>query len=1027
MHLKRLRRVIGALLLPALACIAVATAETGSRDHVAADPTPAEQCVKDGYAIPTVLPHAGLAAAKRRSFRTVSGWAFLDADTPLGGARVRILNAAGQRLPLLAGSTTRTGPEGSFLLAVKRLPAGWRIVASGGTQGGRPFDGTLITQGSRGTQYVNPVTTLVDLYHAAHPLRPQARAVAVIKRTLEIPAEVNLTTDLRYSDRHFDAQKFLGRGAFSRTVRAILARAERGGQVSFTGSAKLGESSLETEFLEWAGGQIAGGAASYVGGLGAGWVLGQIGIQDGAASQLAQIQSALDGINKSLAALGDQLRALNAKADDQILATLITPLRNARSAISGKVGDMATIAELADEAAKGRTTKKYLESQACAALAGLYPLASGTIDFGYFPDLLKSAFFAEPGVTSLPQAFVNVVKNQNRFFTSAASQRIAEMIQYYTAIEQNWLQIELEWQHAVHPCPTSAPEDCLATDWAARYLSDARAQFDTLPMPVADGVWVDQQTGQAWAPGYAPAAGILPHQPPMTYNQAFGPLGDWINCPQDPETRQCLSRPLAGIAGACQDTDPKTRIPDARDVAVCQIYFKSDPGPFSTHTTRYSGFPTSWVPPNGDQIGALVNGYQGAGSPLKYLTNAWDDPQHPGAGASKAWLDQGGDWIWIYGCCDGYNLNSPSVERPPADRAGFLVTGDRPIDPAHYLTVGGSTRFTLGRGDSYVRYVSRRGSDSNDCTSYVKPCKTLTHAVAVAGYSKVIELGGGTFTGPVTLDKDISIVGAGPGLTTIDAGGSSHAITVDGIPADIRDVTITGAGGSGLSLAPRRTGYGPSVATLSNVNISGNGRGIENAGTLTMARSTIGPNTVDGIDTVDGSTTSLTNTTVAANGAYGIWNAGGSTTLLNSSVVRNAFTGVLTTGGTVSIGNTLLAGQHYFNDGDCAGPLQAMAGVGHNVIAGIPNSCTFDPNGSSGNLTAPLANPLDAKIGTLGPNGGTTSTVPLQTGSPAIGAGNAATCLAQPVGSLDQRGYVRPSGSCDIGAFDSKAQNIPPP
>jgi len=70
---------------------------------------------------------------------------------------------------------------------------------------------------------------------------------------------------------------------------------------------------------------------------------------------------------------------------------------------------------------------------------------------------------------------------------------------------------------------------------------------------------------------------------------------------------------------------------------------------------------------------------------------------------------------------------------------------------------------------------------------------------------------------------------------------------------------------------------------------------------------------------------------------------------------------------------------------------------------------------------------VGAKLGSFGRNGGLTSTMPLLPGSPAIGTGDPATCDASPVGSLDQRGYVRPNESCDIGAFDSKAQNIPPP
>jgi hypothetical protein len=52
-------------------------------------------------------------------------------------------------------------------------------------------------------------------------------------------------------------------------------------------------------------------------------------------------------------------------------------------------------------------------------------------------------------------------------------------------------------------------------------------------------------------------------------------------------------------------------------------------------------------------------------------------------------------------------------------------------------------------------------------------------------------------------------------------------------------------------------------------------------------------------------------------------------------------------------------------------------------------------------------------IGPLAANGGPTLTMALVPGSPAIGAGDSAA--APPT---DQRGYPRPSGSADIGAFE---------
>jgi hypothetical protein len=58
------------------------------------------------------------------------------------------------------------------------------------------------------------------------------------------------------------------------------------------------------------------------------------------------------------------------------------------------------------------------------------------------------------------------------------------------------------------------------------------------------------------------------------------------------------------------------------------------------------------------------------------------------------------------------------------------------------------------------------------------------------------------------------------------------------------------------------------------------------------------------------------------------------------------------------------------------------------------------------------------KLGALDYYGGLTKTFPLQPGSAAIDAGVSATCAAAPVSGLDQRGVTRPSGKCDIGAYE---------
>src|SRR5690606_27718036 len=74
------------------------------------------------------------------------------------------------------------------------------------------------------------------------------------------------------------------------------------------------------------------------------------------------------------------------------------------------------------------------------------------------------------------------------------------------------------------------------------------------------------------------------------------------------------------------------------------------------------------------------------------------------------------------------------------------------------------------------------------------------------------------------------------------------------------------------------------------------------------------------------------------------------------------------------------------------------------------------------NLIGAAAGP--ALLGQMGSYGGPTWTIPLLPGSPAIGAGDPAVCAntagSAPVAGVDQRGVTRPTGTCDIGAFQSQ-------
>ena len=83
------------------------------------------------------------------------------------------------------------------------------------------------------------------------------------------------------------------------------------------------------------------------------------------------------------------------------------------------------------------------------------------------------------------------------------------------------------------------------------------------------------------------------------------------------------------------------------------------------------------------------------------------------------------------------------------------------------------------------------------------------------------------------------------------------------------------------------------------------------------------------------------------------------------------------------------------------------------------NTCNFNGPGDLNNT--------DPRLGSLGYYGGSTPTIPLLSGSPAIDAGNPSGCTDGQGNPLktDQRGLPRPdqedTGGCDMGAYESQS------
>lgn len=254
------------------------------------------------------------------------------------------------------------------------------------------------------------------------------------------------------------------------------------------------------------------------------------------------------------------------------------------------------------------------------------------------------------------------------------------------------------------------------------------------------------------------------------------------------------------------------------------------------------------------------------------------------------------------------------------------------------------------------------------------------------------------------------------------------------------------------------TGTTISANAASGAIVGGYGGGIYNTGTMTLTYSTLAANSAFlgnggaiynffGTLTVN-ATSIFGNTTTGSGGGAGIFNDNGLLTVTNSTIAFNSATDPLASGGgivngtglsratvwnstftgnsahlgggiagTVTVSNSTISGNTAFNGGGIAGnpalqntivagnsasalgnPAPDVSGAvapgsAHNLI-GKGNGMSGISNGVAGNKVGTIAKPLNPLLGMLGYYGGTTQTMVLLPGSPAINAGGAVTTLA---------------------------------
>jgi hypothetical protein len=273
-----------------------------------------------------------------------------------------------------------------------------------------------------------------------------------------------------------------------------------------------------------------------------------------------------------------------------------------------------------------------------------------------------------------------------------------------------------------------------------------------------------------------------------------------------------------------------------------------------------------------------------------------------------------------------------------------------------------------------------------------------THSLTVNGTGQTISSStsggmdvGGSGTLTVTSLKIAISSGAGDGIFSAEHVIGDH-------------LTVTGADEGIIA-------EGTSM-TLTNSQITNSVRtGVEALGNITLTNSTIANNHRFGIDTNDSGDAILTNTTVSNNATEATFSGINATnailkyaTIVDNGTNTNDHN--IDVSGKITAFGSVVAGQGHGND--CAFNTLTTS-QGYNRAD--DTSCHFNGTGDAeGSSVAP-------GLGSLGNNGGATSTRVPQTGSPLIDAIPTGSCAAGV--TTDQRGVTRPQGNgCDIGAVE---------